>query len=127
MKNGSSSLTISAKDFDETEKYISKIVMNVDEWIVEDEEGERSNNQSKGTFNRIKKTNSKSMKFHLTLNGKEAVCSKRIKNLPDTFLFDENGFKKHFSQEHRCKKCEKVLKSIDFKSLFESLITFSKS
>ena len=47
------------------------------------------------------------MKFHLTLDGKNAACG-AVANRPDTFLYDKAGFASHYASEYRCKKCEKI-------------------
>lgn len=47
------------------------------------------------------------MKFHLTLDGKNAACG-AVTNRPDTFLYDKSGFAGHYASEYRCKKCEKI-------------------
>ena len=44
------------------------------------------------------------MKFHLTLDGKNAACG-AVANRPDTFLYDAKGFESHYASEYRCRKC----------------------
>lgn len=50
------------------------------------------------------------MKYHVTKDGKTAVC-KSVTNRPDTFLYPPERFQTHYAKEFECKKCAKALKN----------------
>jgi hypothetical protein len=48
------------------------------------------------------------MKYHLKNQNGNAICG-AVAYRPDTFLFNVDGFKAHYSKEHECKKCAAIL------------------
>jgi hypothetical protein len=52
------------------------------------------------------------MKFHLKNQNGNAICG-AVTNRPDTFLFNVDRFKAHYSTGHKCKRCESILNKIE--------------
>jgi len=48
------------------------------------------------------------MKYHLKNQNGIAICG-AVTDRPDTFLFNVDGFKAHYSKENECKKCAAIL------------------
>lgn len=49
------------------------------------------------------------MKYHYKYPGESVSACGRVKESPESFLFNMEGFVKHFDENARCKICKKIV------------------
>ena len=52
------------------------------------------------------------MKYHYKYPSENKSACGRAKESPESFLFDMEGFVRHFDENARCKTCKKIVKDM---------------